>query len=110
MAQPAPTVILISSHVARGSVGNRIMSFALERLGMTVWEVPTIILPHHPGQAPADRIVPEDDAFSQLLGSIAERSDGLVDAIRAGDGVVIAGGMDETANALLFQLQWTEGP
>lgn len=84
MAQQSPTVILISSHVARGSVGNRIMSFALERLGLTVWEVPTIILPYHPGQAPADRIVPEDDAFERLLNDIAERSEGKVDAILSG--------------------------
>ena len=84
MAKPGSTIILISSHVARGSVGNRIMSFALERLGLTVWDVPTIILPHHPGQAPAERIVPQDDAFAGLLDSIAERSDGRVDAILSG--------------------------
>ena len=36
-------VIAISSHVARGSVGNRAMVFALERLGFEVWAVPTIV-------------------------------------------------------------------
>lgn len=84
MAQHNPTIILISSHVARGTVGNRIMGFALERLGMTVWQVPTIILPHHPGQGPANRIVPEDDVFAELLDTIADRSDGKVDAILSG--------------------------
>lgn len=84
MAKSGPTVILISSHVARGSVGNRIMSFALERLGLTVWEVPTIVLPHHPGHAAAKPIVPEDDAFAELLGTITERADGQVDAVLSG--------------------------
>ncbi len=78
------TVLLISSHVARGSVGNRVMGFALERLGMTVWEAPTIILPHHPGQGPADRIVPEDDAFAALLECLADAGAGRIDAILSG--------------------------
>ncbi len=56
-------VIVISSQVARGSVGNRAMVFALERLGFPVWAVPTVLLPHHPGHGPAERIVPDDSAF-----------------------------------------------
>ncbi|MEP2575390.1 MAG: pyridoxal kinase, partial [Nitratireductor sp.] len=38
-----PAVIVISSHVARGSVGNRAAVFALETLGYPVWAVPTVI-------------------------------------------------------------------
>lgn len=68
-----PAVIVISSHVARGSVGNRAAVFALESLGFPVWAVPTITLPWHPGHGKATRIVPDDadfDAFlNDLLGS-----------------------------------------
>jgi pyridoxine kinase len=80
MNETGRTILLISSHVVRGSVGNRVMSFALERLGFSVWAVPTIVLPHHPGQGPGERIVPEDAAFEALLGDIA----GTPDAILSG--------------------------
>jgi pyridoxine kinase len=65
-------IIVISSHVARGGVGNRAMVFALERLGFTVWAVPTVILPHHPGLGPAERIVPGERAFSDLLEAVVK--------------------------------------
>jgi pyridoxine kinase len=60
-------VIVVSSHVARGSVGNRAAVFALETLGYPVWAVPTVILPWHPGHGRATRIVPEPEQFSALL-------------------------------------------
>jgi pyridoxine kinase len=60
-------VIVISSHVARGSVGNRAAVFALETLGFPVWAVPTVILPWHPGHGPATRIVPDPQQFSALM-------------------------------------------
>ncbi|MVA96580.1 pyridoxal kinase PdxY [Nitratireductor sp. CAU 1489] len=66
-----PAVIVISSHVARGSVGNRAAVFALESLGYRVWAVPTVILPWHPGHGPATRIVPDDSAFAALLRDLA---------------------------------------
>jgi pyridoxine kinase len=65
-------VIVISSHVARGSVGNRAMVFALERLGFTVWAVPTITLPHHPGHGPVERIVPGEGEFADLLEALVK--------------------------------------
>ncbi len=65
-------VVVISSHVARGSVGNRAMVFALERLGFTVWAVPTVLLPHHPGLGAAERIVPESGAFERLLQALIQ--------------------------------------
>jgi pyridoxine kinase len=68
----AGAVIAISSHVARGSVGNRAMVFALERLGFMVWAVPTVVLPHHPGHGPAERIVLEDSAFTRLLEALVK--------------------------------------
>ena len=69
-------IIAISSHVARGSVGNRAMVFALERLGFAVWAVPTIVLPHHPGQGRAERIVPPNNRFVSVLEQLLERSSG----------------------------------
>lgn len=60
-------VIVISSHVARGSVGNRAAVFALETLGFPVWAVPTVILPWHPGHGRATRIVPPPEEFAALL-------------------------------------------
>lgn len=60
-------VIVISSHVVRGSVGNRAAVFALETLGHPVWAVPTVILPWHTGHGPAGRIVPEVQQFKQLM-------------------------------------------
>jgi len=66
-----PTVIVISSHVARGAVGNRAAVFALERLAFPVVAVPTVTLPWHPGEGRATRIVPPDEAFAKLLGDLA---------------------------------------
>lgn len=60
-------VIVISSHVARGSVGNRAAVFALETLGFPVWAVPTVILPWHPGHGPGTRIVPPPADFAALM-------------------------------------------
>lgn len=60
-------VIVISSHVARGSVGNRAAVFALETLGYPVWAVPTVILPWHPGHGRATRIVPDPAEFAALM-------------------------------------------
>ena len=65
-----PAVISISSHVARGTVGNRAAVFALESLGHAVWSVPTVSLPWHPGHGPATRIVPEPQAFAAFLGDL----------------------------------------
>ncbi|MGB7287802.1 MAG: pyridoxal kinase, partial [Salaquimonas sp.] len=63
-------IIVISSHVARGSVGNRAAVFALEVLGHPVWAVPTIILPFHPGHGIATRIIPPADQFDGLLNDL----------------------------------------
>ena len=64
-------VIVISSHVARGTVGNHAVVFALEALGLPVWAVPTIVLPWHPGHGPVTRIVPPDGEFAALLDDLA---------------------------------------
>lgn len=64
-------VIVVSSHVARGSVGNRAAVFALETLGFPVWAVPTVILPWHPGHGRATRIVPPTEQFAALMKDLA---------------------------------------
>lgn len=64
------SVIVISSHVVRGSVGNRASVFALETLGFPVWAVPTVILPWHPGHSRATRIVPAREDFVSLINDL----------------------------------------
>ncbi|MFC0244200.1 pyridoxal kinase PdxY [Falsochrobactrum ovis] len=66
----AASVIVLSSHVVRGSVGNRAAVFALESLGFPVWAVPTVVLPWHPGHGPAGRIVPPPQEFALLIKDI----------------------------------------
>jgi pyridoxine kinase len=77
-------VIVVSSHVARGSVGNRAAVFALETLGFRVWAVPTVILPWHPGHGRADRIVPGPEQFARLLADLASKWLGEVAAVLSG--------------------------
>jgi pyridoxine kinase len=48
-----PVVLAISSQVVRGHVGNSAAAFALQRLGIDAWCVPTIILSNHPGHGDA---------------------------------------------------------
>ena len=60
-------IVCISSHVARGTVGNRAAAFASETLGHPVWSVPTVLLPWHPGQGPGTRMVWPSDGFTALL-------------------------------------------
>jgi pyridoxine kinase len=67
-----PAVIVISSHVVRGSVGGRPEIFALESLGFPVWAVPTIVLGWHPGHGRSTRIVPPADQFSALLSDLEQ--------------------------------------
>jgi pyridoxine kinase len=69
----AGAVIVISSHVMRGSVGGRAAVFALETLGHRIWSVPTVMLPFHPGHGRSTRItIPDadfDHAIDDLIGS-----------------------------------------
>ncbi len=67
-----PAVIVISSHVVRGTVGNRAAVFALESLGFQVWAVPTVILPWHPGHGRATRIVPDGAGFAAMMDDLSK--------------------------------------
>ncbi|MBD9374604.1 pyridoxal kinase PdxY [Rhizobium sp. ARZ01] len=60
-------VLVISSHVVRGTVGNRAVVFALETLGHPVWAVPTVILPWHPGHGRATRVAIDAADFDALI-------------------------------------------
>ncbi|KAA3516713.1 pyridoxal kinase PdxY [Agrobacterium vitis] len=64
---PAGAVIAISSHVIRGSVGNRAAVFALESLGFPVWSMPTVVLPWHPGHGPSTRMSFPDEVFDAAI-------------------------------------------
>ncbi|WP_242219049.1 pyridoxal kinase PdxY [Shinella zoogloeoides] len=64
------TVIVISSHVVRGTVGNRAAVFALETLGHPVWALPTVILPWHPGHGRATRVAISSDDFNAIVSDL----------------------------------------
>lgn len=92
-AEAPRAVIVVSSHVARGSVGNRAAVFALETLGFPVWAVPTVILPWHPGHGRATRIVPPAEQFAGLIAD-------LVRAPWLGEvGAVLSGYLGEASQA-----------
>lgn len=61
------TILVISSHVVRGAVGNRAAVFALERLGHPVWAMPTVILPWHPGHGVSTRMTVPADTFHAMV-------------------------------------------
>ncbi|EJB04945.1 pyridoxal kinase [Rhizobium leguminosarum bv. trifolii WSM597] len=63
----AGAVIVISSHVVRGSVGNRAAVFALETLGHPVWALPTIVLPWHPGHGRSTRLTFAEADFNAAI-------------------------------------------
>jgi pyridoxine kinase len=63
----AGAVIVISSHVVRGSVGNRSAVFALETLGHPVWALPTIVLPWHPGHGKSTRLTFAEEDFDRAI-------------------------------------------
>ena len=79
------TILCISSHVARGHVGNAAMVFAFQRLGMDVIDVPTVILPFHPGHGLGTRISVAGDGFAGLLDDLCRHDDfENIDAVISG--------------------------
>lgn len=78
-------IVAISSHVVRGSVGNRAIVFALETMGFRVWSLPTVILPWHPGHGPSTRIPTPDGQFAAAVEDMgASRWAGAVKAVVTG--------------------------
>ncbi|MGB3536731.1 MAG: pyridoxal kinase PdxY [Mesorhizobium sp.] len=86
-------VIVISSHVVRGSVGNRAAVFALETLGFPVWAVPTITMSWHPGHGPSTRIVAAPEQFAALMADL-ERAPWLGEV-----GAVLSGYLGDAGQA-----------
>ncbi|MCP4072752.1 MAG: pyridoxal kinase, partial [Hyphomicrobiales bacterium] len=67
----AKAVLVVSSHVVRGTIGNRAIAFALEALGHPVWALPTVTLPWHPGHGTGTRIIPDEKDFIRLCDDLA---------------------------------------
>ncbi len=86
-------VVSIASHVARGHVGNSVAVFALQRLGIEVWDVPTVLLPHHPGHGPGTRIVTPSDTFATMLADLS--SNGRLSAVSG----IVSGYLGDPAHA-----------
>lgn len=71
-----PNIISISSHVAFGAVGNRIIVPALEMLGVTVTAINTVQLPWHPGMnarfGVGTKIVPDDQSLTAMIDNLSQ--------------------------------------
>ncbi|MGB7432527.1 MAG: bifunctional hydroxymethylpyrimidine kinase/phosphomethylpyrimidine kinase [Ahrensia sp.] len=78
------TIVVISSHVARGAVGNRVIVPVLEAAGYDVWALPTVVLPYHPGLGRGTRLVPEAAVFDAMLDELLASGVGSVRAIVSG--------------------------
>ncbi|MEM8839095.1 MAG: pyridoxal kinase PdxY [Pseudomonadota bacterium] len=70
MKSKAP-VLVITSHVVRGRIGQRAAVFALERLGHPCWVLPTVVLPWHPGHGKAHRQVADNETFASLVDDLS---------------------------------------
>ena len=92
-----PHILSISSRVVRGTVGNSLASFVLQRMGHAVWDVPTVVWDHHPGFGRpagfaltgaqiatllADFRLPEQAARTRLVASGYFASADQIDAVR----------------------------
>lgn len=79
------TIVSISSHVARGHVGNSAAAFALQRMGHTVWPVPSVVMAHHPGHGPVRPVAIAADNLAAVLDDLTEaRWLAEVDAVLSG--------------------------
>lgn len=67
-------IVSVSSRISRGYIGNTASAFAARRLGIDVWEVPTVIWPHHPGHGRPPGLVTSPKDLDAIL-SAFERAD-----------------------------------
>jgi len=82
---PRSTVLSISSQVAYGHVGNSVSILALQTLGCSVIDIPTVILSSHPGHGPAAGIEISAEKIDEFLNTL-DRQGRLekVDAVISG--------------------------
>ncbi len=66
-------ILSISSQVVYGAVGNSASAFAMERLGHEVWEVPTVLLAHHPGYGKYEGGPLDAELIAGLVRALDER-------------------------------------
>lgn len=60
-------ILSISSAVVYGHVGNSAAAFAMQALGHEVWQIPTVLLSHHPGHGrPFGRRTPGDEILGYV--------------------------------------------
>lgn len=62
-------IVSISSRISRGYIGNTASAFASRRLGIDVWEVPTVTWAHHPGHGKPSGMVTPADIIADMLTS-----------------------------------------
>lgn len=67
------TVLSIQSSVAAGHVGNSAAAFALQRLGIPVWRVDTVVFSNHPAYGDHTGRIVGAAEVSELLGGLAAR-------------------------------------
>lgn len=80
-----PLVLSLSSQVARGHVGNSVSQFVLQRLGVAVIALPTVVLSSHAGYAGAKGFAIAESRLAEMLEAMEARAwlDG-VDAFVSG--------------------------
>lgn len=76
-------VLSIQSEVVRGHVGNGAARFALQRLGVNVWAVPTVLLSNHPGHGKFRGETTPASRIRELIEGLADhgwldRCDGII--------------------------------
>lgn len=67
------TILSISSQVVYGAVGNSAGAFAMQRLGHEVWQVPTVLLAHHPGYGSFEGELLGEELIERLVRALDER-------------------------------------
>lgn len=75
------TILSIQSQVANGRVGNSVAAFAMERLGVRVWQLPTTLLGRRPDRGPPGGGPMPAETLSSLFEGLA--ADGRLDEIDA---------------------------
>lgn len=79
------TILSIQSQVAGARVGNSVAAFAMERLGVQVWQLPTTILGRRPDHgAPGGGPIPVETLASLFSGLAADGALGDIDAVLTG--------------------------